>query len=63
MRLQLGSYKPPVSRACGKIVYADKKAVISQRNRLMNKRGRHGRPEHLREYYCEVCRGWHLTKH
>ena len=63
MRLKTSFYQlPVVSQSCGKIVYADKKAVISQLNRLMKKRGRRGRPEYLRAYYCDVCKGWHLTK-
>ena len=43
---------------CGKTVYADKKTAESAINLRM---GFKNRPEHLRAYHCERCRGWHLT--
>lgn len=48
---------------CGKFVYADKKAALSQINRRMEGRQghRHGRPEFLRAYCCNKCGGWHIT--
>lgn len=44
----------------GKNRYDDKKAAISQINRIM--RGRH-RVKKLRAYPCPNCRGWHLSSH
>ena len=51
-----------IDQSCGKLRYPDKKAAVSQINRLKKARGRHGRPEWLRAYYCEDCNGWHITK-
>lgn len=47
---------------CGKNRYQDKKAAVSEINRLKKVRGRHGRPEWLRAYHCDDCNGWHITK-
>lgn len=44
-----------------KLRYEDKKAALSQRNRILNGHRRH-RPEDLRAYPCPHCKGWHLTK-
>lgn len=52
----------PPRRACGKLRYPDKKAAITQINWLKKVRGRHGRPKWLRAYFCDECRGWHITK-
>lgn len=52
----------PPRRACGKLRYPDKKAAVTQINRLKKVRGRHGRPEWLRAYHCDDCNGWHITK-
>ncbi len=41
--------------------YPDKKAARTALNRIMNQH-RRNRPEHLRAYPCQLCRGWHLTK-
>ena len=47
---------------CRKVAYPDKKAAVSQMNRLRKVRGRHNRPMALRAYYCRRCDAWHLTK-
>lgn len=43
--------------------YATKKEIMTQINAFnRHSRGRHGRPECLRAYYCDKCGGWHMTK-
>ena len=45
---------------CNKASYPDKKAALGAKNRAL--RRRKNRPDHLRAYFCEECRAWHLTK-
>jgi len=42
--------------------YADKRDAQTALNSFSKFRGRHGRPEQLRAYHCDLCQGWHLTK-
>lgn len=46
---------------CDKAVYPDKKAAVSAMNVILRDH-RRNRPRHLRAYWCDGCRGWHLTK-
>ena len=48
-----------IKRCQSKLRYPDKKAAVSQLNRLV--RRRRG-PKPVRAYYCGRCGGWHLTK-
>jgi len=48
---------PSPKRCFGKVCYADKKTVVTAKN----KRLREGFA-YLREYYCDKCFSWHLTK-
>lgn len=48
--------------ACAKIRYRDRVAALL----ALSRTGQHGerRPkEERRAYYCQQCRGWHLTSH
>ncbi len=45
---------------CGKVVYANKKAAVTAANGALKRR--RNRPAFLRTYWCDQCRGWHLTK-
>ena len=50
-------------KACtGKQRYAGKRAAVTAVNSMARVRGRHGRPEFVRPYPCDLCGGWHLTK-
>ncbi len=52
---------PRAITSCGKLRYADKKAALTSRNRILSGHRRH-QPKDLRAYFCPACRGWHLTK-
>ena len=51
-----------LSHVCIKHVYATKRDVQTFLNAYAKSSGRHGRPEYLRCYFCEECKGWHVTK-
>ncbi len=42
---------------CAKFSYADKRAAISQLNRI-----RHARGVCLHAYHCSACCAWHIAK-
>lgn len=48
---------------CTKWRYPDKKTARSVVNERLHGRGRgrRGRPEFLRPYFCNECHAWHLT--
>lgn len=50
--------------SCWKNRYPTKRDAVTAMNLRMNgrKKNRRNRPEHLRVYRCQKCRGWHLTK-
>ena len=52
--------RQPRRNGCHKKTYADKRTAATALNRAMKRHG--NRPDHLRAYQCEQCRGWHLTR-
>lgn len=50
-----------LERCRSKLRYADKKAAVSQINRLTRGHHRKGHHKQLSAYACLVCGGWHLT--
>jgi len=46
----------PIEGPCGKAVYGKEEArVVLNRTQPLE-------PRRLRRYYCDLCRGWHLSK-
>jgi hypothetical protein len=55
-------YVPASASLCGKKIYQDKKTAQSVRNFLRENGRLSKKVKDLRIYFCEPCRGWHLTK-